>query len=343
MSDVIIIAEAGVNHNGKLEIAKDLIEMAAESGADYVKFQTFSAKALASQSAGLAKYQRDNTGWLSTGQKTMLTALELSAPDHLKLIEYAKSFGIGFLSSPFDEGSLKFLVQLGLDYIKIPSGEIVNYPFLKTLATLNQNIILSTGMCDLHEVTAALDCLKDHGQNLEKVSLLQCTSQYPAPFDQLNLRVIHQYSTIFRCPVGLSDHSLGIEASIAAVALGATIIEKHVTLDKEMIGPDHAASLEPREFKQMIEAIRNISLALGDGHKRLMPAEVDTVRIARKSIVASEPIVPGDLFSAKNLTTKRPGTGLPAKMWDQIIGTRARNHYEVDDLISELEISANEY
>lgn len=335
-----IIAEAGVNHNGNIQIAKDLVAMAADCGADYIKFQTFSADSLATNSAGLAEYQRQNLK-KNVSQKVMLESLELSIDHHYILMEECSKFNIGFLSSPFDLSSLKFLCSLNLDYIKIPSGELVNRPLLNFLAHANQNILLSTGMCDLSEVVSAVEYLERYGQDLKKVTLLQCTSQYPAPFEELNINVIREFDRIFKCDVGFSDHSLGAQAAIAAVALGAVVVEKHITMDRRMSGPDHIASLNPKDFNDFVKALRNVSLALGDGVKRLMKSEVNTLIFARKSIVASKFIKAGEIFSEDNLITKRPGTGLSSIFWDDIIGRISTQNYEEDNFINTSELSVD--
>ena len=334
---VYIIAEAGVNHNGDMETAKRLVDAAAEAGADAVKFQMFKADKLAASSAVMAEYQKKNTE-SSESQQSMLRKLELSEDDHIELQKYCEEKGIDFLSSPFDVDSMRFLLSIGMDIIKIPSGEITNFPYLREAAKSNKCIILSTGMCTMKEVHAAVDVLEQYSDdsmiNDGKLTLLHCNTQYPTPYCDVNLKAMKSLHDEFGCEVGYSDHTLGIEIPIAAVAMGASVIEKHFTLDKNMPGPDHKASLEPDELKAMVSAIRNIDVALGDGIKQVTDSEQGNIAIARKSIVAARDIKKGDIFTEENLTTKRPGDGISPMRWYDIIGTEADRDYRKDDKIS---------
>lgn len=326
----LIIAEAGVNHNGDINLAKQLIDAAAEAGADIVKFQTFKAENLVTQSAKKAEYQLQTTS-KEESQLQMLKKLELSFEDHLELIKYAKERHIGFLSTPFDLDSLQLLIDVGIDTIKLPSGEITNYPLLNKSAETGKRIILSTGMSDLKEIIDAVKVLKDNGAG--EIILLHCNTQYPTPFEDVNLNAIKTIAEATGLPVGYSDHTNGIEVPIAAVALGATVIEKHFTLDRNMEGPDHKASLEPNELQAMILAIRNIEKAMGDGIKEPSKSEKENIGIARKSIVACKEIKKGEVFTEQNLTTKRPGSGISPMMWNEILGTAAIRDFEEDELI----------
>ncbi len=322
-----IIAEAGVNHNGSFENAKRLVDKAVEARVDCIKFQTFKAENLANKSAQKAKYQVENTK-NNDSQLKMLKALELSFEDFRELKKYCESKSIMFLSTPFDLQSADFLNDLGIEIFKIPSGEITNLPYLRKINSFKKDVILSTGMANLDEIQEALNVLKDC-----KVSLLHCTTEYPCPFDSVNLKAMNTLKEKFNLEVGYSDHTKGIEVPIAAVAMGATIIEKHFTLDKNMEGPDHKASLEPDELKAMVDAIRNIEKSLGDGKKEPQEVEKKNIEIARKSIVAKRPIKKGEIFSEQNLTTKRPATGISPMLWDSIIGTSATKDYQEDELI----------
>ena len=328
----LIIAEAGVNHNGDINLAKELVEIAAESGADIVKFQTFNADRLATRSAGKAKYQLKSTHPDET-QYDMLKKLELSEMAHHELINHCKRMSIKFLSTGFDIESLKMLIALGQNLIKVPSGEITNLPFLRYIGTLNKEVILSTGMSDIHEISAALRVLENSGTSRSKITVLHCSTAYPAEISEVNLRAMQTIKEKFGVAVGYSDHTNGIEVATAAVALGASIVEKHFTKDKNLQGPDHKASLEPSELKQMVSNIRNIEKALGDGIKRIMPSESKNLLVVRKSIVAADSIKKGELFSEKNLTTKRPGTGVSAMEWDNFIGKAARRDFIENELI----------
>jgi N-acetylneuraminate synthase len=357
MSSVTVIAEAGVNHNGRLDLALELVDAAADAGAGIVKFQTFRADELATRNARMADYQIRNTGRAET-QHEMLKALELDDDAHRCLLARCRARDIGFLSTPFDEKSLRLLIEgLGLKRLKVGSGDLTNAPLLLAMARADRDVILSTGMATLGEIEEALGVLalgyvgdgepsrlafrrafeSRSGRDAlrGKVVLLHCTSDYPAPDDEINLRAIDTLADRYRLPVGLSDHSAGIFVAIAAVARGAAMIEKHLTLDRSMAGPDHAASIEPQEFKAMVAGIRQVERALGDGRKVPTPAEKKTMPVARKSLVARTPIRSGDAFDAGNLAVKRPGTGLsPALFWD-LVGCRATRSYEADDPIAE--------
>ena len=327
MNKVFIIAEAGVNHNGSFELAKQLVDKACEAGADCVKFQTFKPENLVNKNAQKAKYQIKNTG-NSESQLDMLKKFSLTFDNFKELKEYCDKKGIMFLSTPFDLESIDFLADLGIKIFKIPSGEITNLPCLKKINSHKKEVILSTGMSTLNEIQDALNILKDC-----KVSLLHCTTEYPCPYDNVNMKAMLTMKDKFNLPVGYSDHTQGIEIPIMAVAMGATIIEKHFTLDKNMEGPDHKASLEPDELKQMVKEIRNVEKAFGSGVKEPQESEKKNIKIARKSIVAKCDIKKGDLFSESNLTCKRPGNGISPMKWDEIIGTIANKDYEEDDLI----------
>ena len=326
---VLIIAEAGVNHNGNLSTAKQLAEKAKDCGADIVKYQTFVPEKIASRHARMAEYQKINTGEDMT-QEEMLSKLCLSKNEFIELAEYCDEIGIQFLSTPFDIESIIFLKELQSIW-KIPSGEITNYPYLVEIAKTKKDIILSTGMCSLGEVDEALSVLYTNGA--EHISLLHCTTNYPTPMEDVNLRAMLTLSDHCKCDVGYSDHTRGIEVPVAAVALGAKIIEKHFTLDRNMDGPDHKASLEPNEFSAMVEAIRNIEVALGDGVKAPAQSEKANIEIARKSIVAARDIRKGEVFSEENLTTKRPGNGLSPMLWSKVIGKVAKRSFAEDELI----------
>lgn len=328
----LIIAEAGVNHNGDLDMALRLIDAAAEAGADLVKFQTFSAQRLAVRDAKKAAYQQAQTGAGET-QYEMLQRLELSPQNHQVLIDHCARRGIGFFSTGFDTQSVDLLVSLGQDMFKIPSGEITNLPYLRHIGGLRKNVILSTGMATLGEIEAALEVLEASGTPRDQIVVLHCTTEYPAPFEEVNLRVMPALAQSLGVKVGYSDHTRGIEVAIAAVALGATIIEKHFTLDRTLPGPDHAASLEPGELAGMVAAIRNVEKALGDTVKRRTASEIGNVAVARKSIVAARPIRQGETYSADNLATKRPGTGISPMRWDEMLGRVAQRDYQADELI----------
>ena len=334
MKHVFIIAEAGVNHNGSLDTAKKLIDMAAEAGADAVKFQTFVPKNLVSRFAEKATYQKNTTDG-TENQLDMLKKLELKREYHSILIEYASAKGIQFLSTPFDLESIDFLAAFDLPLFKIPSGEITDLPYLEKIGSLGKPVILSSGMSTLDEVKRAIDVLKNKG--CPKISILHCNTEYPTPFEDVNLRAMETIRAELNIQVGYSDHTLGIEVPIAAVALGAEIIEKHFTLDKNMEGPDHKASLEPNELKAMIRAIRNIEKALGSPEKTVSDSELKNIKIVRKSIVAKEKISKGEIFTIDNITVKRPGNGINPMRWYEVLGKKAIKDFEEDELIEEVE------
>lgn len=333
MGKVIIIAEAGVNHNGDIGKAKELIKVAANSGADYVKFQTFKAELVVSKKAKKADYQVENTG-NSESQYDMIKKLELSFDDFKELSEYAVSCDIKFLSTGFDEPSLNFLTNLNMDFIKIPSGEITNLPYLELIARKFQKVVMSTGMATITEIKAAVNVLKDGGIKHDNLIILHCNTEYPTPMRDVNLRAMQHIYKELNMPVGYSDHTLGIEVPIAAVVLGAVCIEKHFTLDKTLKGPDHIASLEPKELKEMVQSIRNIEQALsGNGKKDVSDSEAKNKPIARKSLVAKSKINKGEVFSIDNITIKRPGNGISPMKWYDYIGKESEKNYEIDDLI----------
>lgn len=332
MNKVFIIAEAGVNHNGSLELAKKLIDEAVVAGADAVKFQTFKAELCISKNADKAEYQKQTTD-KNESQFDMIKKLELNEYAHTELIKYCKIKNIMFLSTPFDLQSVDLLNGFGLEIFKIPSGEITNLPYLRKIASLNKKVILSTGMANLGEIEAALEILTKNGTAKENITVLHANTEYPTPFRDVNLKAMLTIRGAFGVKVGYSDHTPGIEVPIAAVALGATVIEKHFTLDKTMPGPDHKASLEPSELQSVVKAIRNIEIALGDGIKKASSSESKNKPIARKSIVAKCDIKKGDLFSESNLTIKRPGSGISPMRWDEVIGLRATRDYKEDELI----------
>ncbi|MDF4201480.1 N-acetylneuraminate synthase [Maribacter sp. SA7] len=330
---VLIIAEAGVNHNGDITLAKKLIDAAADAGVDYVKFQTFNSKKLVSKSAQKADYQKQNTNDEVESQLKMLQKLELSKNDHLILIDYCKAKNIKFLSTAFDLDSIDFLEELKIDLWKIPSGEITNLPYLRKLGGLGKPVIISTGMAEMSEIEDAINVVTSSGTDIKDITVLHCNTEYPTPMQDVNLTAMNTIKDVFKVPIGYSDHTLGIEIPIAAVALGATVIEKHFTLDNSMDGPDHKASLEPQELKKMVAAIRNIEQALGNGIKAPSPSEVKNKPIARKSIVANVDISKGEVFNENNITVKRPGTGISPMKWDEVIGTIATKNYKADELI----------
>jgi N,N'-diacetyllegionaminate synthase len=329
---ILIIAEAGVNHNGDLVLAKQLIDVAADAGADLVKFQTFSADRLATREAKKADYQSVTTGSAET-QHQMLSRLELSANMHHELIAYCAKRNIGFFSTGFDIESVDFLISLGINHFKIPSGEITNLPYLRHIGQFSKPVIISTGMATMGDIEAAIDVLVQAGTTLSLITVLHCTTEYPTPMSEVNLHAMQSMQVACGVAVGYSDHTAGIEVAIAAVALGATVIEKHFTLDKNLPGPDHKASLEPDELKAMVSAIRNIEIALGDGIKRLTPSEVRNKPVARKSLVASKAIKAGEVLSVENITTKRPGTGISPMNWDAVIGRKSVRDFAAGELI----------
>lgn len=332
MNKTFIIAEAGVNHNGSLELAKQLIEAAVEAGADAVKFQTFKAENLVSKNAQKADYQKQTTDQAES-QFEMIKKLELDVATHNQLIGYCQQKNIMFLSTPFDHDSIELLHELGLEIFKIPSGEITNLPYLRHIGTLNKEVILSTGMANLGEIEAAINVLVQAGTERSKITVLHANTEYPTPMQDVNLKAMQTIGQAFSLPYGYSDHTLGIEVPIAAVALGASVIEKHFTLDKTMEGPDHKASLEPDELKAMVSAIRNIELALGSSIKQPSPSEAKNKPIARKSLVAKTDIKQGEIFTEQNLAIKRPGTGISPMRWDEILGTTAQRDYQEDEVI----------
>ena len=328
----LIIAEAGVNHNGDLELAKQIVKAAANAGADLVKFQTFTAERLAIDSAPKADYQNQTTDQKQS-QFSMLRQLELTAEMHEQLIVYCSKQGIGFFSTGFDLQSVDYLASLGADRFKIPSGEITNLPYLRHVGAFGKPLILSTGMATLGEIEAALDACEIAGTPRSRITVLHCNTEYPTPMQDVNLRAMCSIRDAFGVAVGYSDHTLGIEVPIAAVALGATVIEKHLTLDRNWPGPDHKASLEPDEFAVMVRAIRNIEQAMGDGIKRPSPSEAKNKPIARKSLVAARSIKAGERFTPENLTAKRPGTGVSPMRWDTAMGRTATRDYGADEMI----------
>ena len=329
---VFIIAEAGVNHNGSIELAYKLIDVASASGADAVKFQTFKAENLVSKNAPKAEYQKQATNQ-SESQLSMLKKLELDSNAHKKLINYCKKKDIVFLSTPFDHESIDLLNELELQIFKIPSGEITNLTYLRHIGSLEKKVILSTGMSTLKEIEEALIILTSAGTSKENITILHANTMYPTPMEDVNLRAMQTIQDKFGVAVGYSDHTLGIEVDIAAVAMGATIIEKHFTIDKTMDGPDHKSSIDPEELNAMVSSIRNIEKALGSSIKKPSKSEKPNIIMARKSIVASKSIKKGELFTENNLTTKRPGTGLSPMEWDSIIGKVAKRDYQIDDLL----------
>jgi N,N'-diacetyllegionaminate synthase len=333
MNKTFIIAEAGVNHNGSLKIAFQLIDVAVAAGADAVKFQTFKAEEVIAANAPKADYQKETTG-SDENQLEMVRKLELDETAHISLHQYCQRKGIQFLSTPFDLESIDLLNRLGLEIFKIPSGEISNLPYLRKLGALNKRLIISTGMADLGEIEDALDVLTEFGTPSKNITVLHCNTEYPTPFEDVNLRAMQTIRDAFPgISVGYSDHTNGIEVSIAAVAMGATVIEKHFTLDRNLPGPDHKASLEPDELNAMVQAIRNIEKSLGNGIKRPSASEIKNKSVARKSLVASRSIRTGEPFSPDNITAKRPGTGISPMRWDEILGQVAQKAYEKDDLI----------
>lgn len=332
LKHVTIIAEAGVNHNGDVNKAFRMIDAASQAGADYVKFQTFKAEKLANVTAAKAKYQSQNTG-SAESQLDMLKHLELDDCSFRNLQTYCSDKNIGFLSTPFDIDSVHFLHSLGMDYMKIPSGEITNLPYLRVIAGIGLPVIMSTGMSNLEDIEAALNVLYKGGLSTDRITLLHCNTQYPTPIDDVNLRAMETLRKYFGTEIGYSDHTLGIEVPIAAVALGATVIEKHFTLDRHMKGPDHNASLEPCELKAMVSSIRNIEQALGSSQKQITESEKANISVARKSIVAACDISKNEILSIDNLCAKRPGTGISPMRWDEMIGRRAIRDFKKDEII----------
>lgn len=332
MTKIFIIAEAGVNHNGSLELAKKLVDVAVDAGADAVKFQTFKADKLVSKGAQKAEYQTQTTS-VDESQFEMIKKLELDENAHREIIRYCNEKQIMFLSTPFDHDSIELLSDFGMPIFKIPSGEITNLPYLRHIGRLGKEVILSTGMADLGEIEDALDVLMQSGAPKDKITVLHATTEYPCPIEEVNLRAMQTIHTSFGVKVGYSDHTQGIVVPIAAVAMGACIIEKHFTLDRTMEGPDHKASLEPEDLKAMVQSIRHISRALGNGIKKPSKSEAKNIPISRKSIVALRPIKSGEILCADNLTIKRPGNGISPMRWDEVIGQVAQRDYQSDELI----------
>lgn len=330
MNKTLIIAEAGVNHNGSLDLAKKLVDKAVYANVDIIKFQTFRAKDLTTKNAQKAEYQKKNLSGEDTQYK-MLKKLELKKEEFIELKEYCRAKSIEFLSTAFDLKSIDFLTALGMKRWKIPSGEITNLPYLIKVAKLNKPVILSTGMSTMDDIKRALNVLKDNGTSA--ITVLHCTTEYPTPFNDVNLNAMLTIKNEFDIPVGYSDHTKGIEVSIAAVALGARVIEKHFTLDRSMEGPDHKASLEPDELKAMVDAVRNIEFALGNGIKQPAESEKKNIAIARKSIIAKKNIKVGETFTEENLTVKRPGNGISPMRWFEVLGKTAKRNFKEDELI----------
>ncbi len=328
----VVIAEAGVNHNGDIDQAKEMIEVASDAGADFIKFQTFKAEKLVTKNAKKADYQNKTTK-KNESQFSMLKKLELSEEDHLSLINHSNEYKIGFLSTGFDIESIDLLIKLDIPILKIPSGEITNLPLLRHIAQYGKEVILSTGMSTIEEIIEAVNILTNNGLKKEMLTVLHCNTEYPTPMEDVNLRAMLTIKKELNVSVGYSDHTLGVEVPIAAVAMGATIIEKHFTLDQKMEGPDHKASLNPKQLKEMISKIRNIEKALGSNKKEPSKSELKNILIARKSIVAKTRIKKGDIFSEKNITTKRPGAGISPMEWDKIIGKYSQRNFNTDDHI----------
>lgn len=329
---VIIIAEAGVNHNGDYELAKQLVIKAKEAGVDYVKFQTAKPELVISKFAEMAEYQKENTGKVES-QLEMCKKIHLKLEDYKPLKAFCEEVGVKFISTPFDLVSIDVLEELNMDFWKIPSGEVTNYPYLVKIAKTHRPVIMSTGMCEIYEIRDALKILLDNGLTKEQISLLHCNTEYPTPYQDVDLKAMYDLINEFGLRTGYSDHTVGIEVPIAAVAMGAEIIEKHFTLDHNMPGPDHKASLEPNELKQMVTSIRNIEQALGDGKKHVSNSERKNIVIARKSIIASRDIKKGEVFTEENLTVKRPGNGISPIRWNEIIGKTAKRDFIEDELI----------
>lgn len=332
MNKTFIIAEAGVNHNGSVKMAKQLIDVASDAGADAVKFQTFKAEKLVSKQAQKAEYQKETSG-SEESQFEMIKKLELDIDTHQELISYCAETGVMFLSTPFDLESIQLLDRLGIDIFKVPSGEITNLPYLRAVGALKKKIILSTGMSTMSEIKDALLVLEQSGTSKENTTVLHANTEYPTPYHDVNLRAMNTISEECKVRVGYSDHTPGIEVPIAAVTLGACVIEKHFTLDRTLPGPDHKASLEPNELKQMVTSIRNIEIALGSIVKQPSPSEIKNMVAARKSIVAAKIINKGEILSEDNLICKRPSTGVSPMEWDKIVGKKAKRYYDVDSLI----------
>lgn len=332
MSKVIVIAEAGVNHNGSLDLAMQMVDKAKEAGADYVKFQTGRPELVISRFAEMADYQKKNIG-KTESQLDMVRRIMLDGSAFAPLADYCTQVGIKFISTPFDLTSINVLNAIPMDFWKIPSGELTNYPYLVKIARTGMDVVMSTGMCEMDEIEAAVNVLTDNGLKREQIQLLHCNTEYPTPMQDVNLSAMYEMRQRFNLPVGYSDHTIGIEVPIAAVAMGATIIEKHFTLDKTMEGPDHKASLEPHELKAMVSAIRNIEQAMGGGHKQVSDSERKNIAIARKSIVAARNIKAGEVLTEDNLYVKRPGNGINPMRWPEVIGQKAKRDFQEDELI----------
>jgi len=326
---VCIIAEAGVNHNGSYEIACELVDAAKNAGADYIKFQTFKSKNLVSDTAQKADYQKNTTG--DGTQADMLKRLELSYDEFFLLKEYCDKVGICFLSTPFDIDSIHFLNSLNMPFWKVPSGEVTNYPYLVEIAKTNKPVVMSTGMCNISEIDEAIKVLESNG--VREIRLLHCNTEYPTPYEDVNLRAMETLRNKFGLEVGCSDHTNGIEVPVAAAALGASIIEKHFTLSRDMEGPDHKASLEPHELAEMVSCIRHIEIAMGTGEKTPSSSEKKNITIARKSIVAAKKIIEGEILTEENITVKRPGTGICPMRWNEVLGTKAIRDFNEDEQI----------
>ena len=329
---VIIIAEAGVNHNGNYDLSVKMIHEAKRAGADYVKFQTAVPELVISTFAPKAEYQKETTG-ADESQLDMCRAIHLPLTDYVKLAAICKEEGIGFMSTPFDLVSIDVLEELDMDYWKIPSGEITNLPYLRKIASKHRPVIMSTGMCEMQEIADALAVLEVGGLTRDQITLLHCNTQYPTPFADVNLAAMHTIAATFGTKVGYSDHTRGIEVPIAAVAMGAKVIEKHYTLDCNMEGPDHKASLEPYQLKVMVDAIRNVEEAIGSAEKHATASETPNKEVARKSIVAARAIAKGEVLTEENITVKRPGNGISPMLWDSVIGTKAKRDFIYDELI----------
>ena len=332
MPHTIIIAEAGVNHNGSMELARKMVDSAKSFGVDYIKFQTANPEMLTSKFAVMADYQKKNTG-KEESQLDMLKKIMLRTEDFPALKKYCEGVGIRFISTPFDLESIDVLAPLGMDFMKVPSGEITNLPYLRKIASLKMPVVLSTGMSTLGDVEAALDVLYRGGLSVDDITLLHCNTEYPTPYTDVNLKAMLTLRQSFGTKVGYSDHTKGIEVAVAAVAMGASVIEKHFTLDRTLPGPDHAASLEPDEMRRMVSAIRNVEQAMGTGVKKVTGSERKNMAIARKSIVARRDIKKGEKFTEDNVTTKRPGSGISPMLWDSVIGTEAVREFAADELI----------
>lgn len=327
----VIIAEAGVNHNGSLKLALEMVDAAAQAGADYIKFQTFKAENLVTSDGVTATYQKNNCN--ADSQLEMLRSLELTFDDFIRIKSYCEGKGIGFVSTPFDSDSIDFLASLGMDFMKVPSGEITNLPYLRRIAATRLPVVMSSGMSTVGDIEAALEVFYSNGYGQSDITLLHCNTEYPTPFRDVNLLAMVSLRDTFGIPTGYSDHTQGIEVPVAATALGASVIEKHFTLSRSLPGPDHLASLEPEELSRMVKEIRNVALALGSPLKRISESERKNMAVARKSIVAAMDIKEGEVFTEENLTAKRPGDGISPMLWDKIIGRKAIRDFSKDSQI----------